>query len=237
MIGTPTRSTLPPPDRHAHDCRTADGGPAAPPSRQDAPVEASACCAAILAGGLGRRFGGVDKGGLIVGGRSIVARQIDLLRQLTSDLIIVTGHQDAYAHLGVPIVPDTIAGAGPLGGICTALERSTQPSVLIVACDMPFLSLAFLRHLLTRVQGVDVALPKTADGYHPLCAAYARTALPAIRARIRKGRLDVVGLVREVRVAEIGPAELAPFDPGCVMLSNVNTPHDLRQACAWADRE
>ncbi len=40
----------------------------------------------------------------------------------------------------------------------------------------------------------------------------------------------------DLRVAEIGPAELAGFDPEGRMLSNVNTPHDYRQACSRAPR-
>jgi molybdopterin-guanine dinucleotide biosynthesis protein A len=201
-----------------------------------------ACSAAILAGGRGRRMGGVDKGALQIGRRSIIAGQIELLRQLTPHLVIVTRDRSAYPDLGAsivadetPVVADETPGAGPLGGIATALAWSEQPYTLIVACDMPFLSLAFLQHLMTRVRGVDVAVPRSEDGYHPLCAAYARTLLPAVRARVKDGRLDVVGLVREARVAEIGPDELAAFDPDRVLLSNVNTPQDLHAACAWAD--
>jgi molybdenum cofactor guanylyltransferase len=195
------------------------------------------CAAAILAGGRARRLGGADKGHLVVGGRPIVERALEVLRQVTSDLVIIANEPAPYAHLGVPIEADAIPGAGPLGGILTALARTTFPYTLIVACDMPFLSVGFLRHLVRRGRGVDVALPKTEDGYHPLCAVYAQSVLPAVRARVTAGRLDVVGLVREVRVAEIGPEELEAFDPERVMLSNVNTPQDLRKACAWADRE
>jgi molybdopterin-guanine dinucleotide biosynthesis protein A len=201
------------------------------------PTATAAILAAILAGGRGRRLGGADKGALLVGGRSIIAGQVELLRQLTPHLVIVAGDGSAYAHLDVPVIADETAGAGPLGGIATALAHTELPYTLVVACDMPFLSLAFLQHLVTRVRGVDVALPRSEDGYHPLCAAYARTLLPAVRARVKDGRLDVVGLVREVRVAEIGPGELAAFDPGHVLLSNVNTPQDLHAACAWADQK
>jgi molybdopterin-guanine dinucleotide biosynthesis protein A len=211
---------------------------------QSSPPESNAvqsnpvvCGAAILAGGRGRRLGGVDKGALEIGGRAIIEGQIALLHQLTPDLVIVASEATAYAQLGVPVLVDEVAGVGPLGGIATALAHTHQPYTLIVACDMPFLSLAFLQHLVARVRGVEVALPRSEDGYHPLCAAYARTVLPAVRARLSDRRLDVIGLVRELRIAEIGPEELAAFDPGRVMLSNVNTPQDLRKACAWADRK
>lgn len=193
--------------------------------------------AAILAGGHGRRLGGVDKGSLAVGGRPIVARQVDVLRALTPDLVIVARDGAPYAGLGVPVVPDALPGLGPLGGIYTALLHATGAGSLVVACDMPFLSLAFLQHLMARAREADVVLPRSEEGYHPLCAVYARTLLPVIHARLQEARLDVIGLVREVRAAEIGPEELAAFDPEHVMLSNVNTPQDLRKACAWADRE
>jgi molybdopterin-guanine dinucleotide biosynthesis protein A len=195
------------------------------------------CTAAILAGGRGRRLGGADKGALLVGGHPIVERQIAVVGAIASRVVIVADDTARYAQFGVPVIGDEVAGAGPLGGIATALAWSDQPHCLIVACDMPFLSAAFLAHLLTRIGDADVALAQTADGYHPLCAAYARSLLPAVRARIQAGRLDVTGLVREVRAVIIGPEELAPFDPGHVMLSNVNTPRDLDEACAWADRE
>jgi molybdenum cofactor guanylyltransferase len=197
----------------------------------------SPCTAAILAGGHGRRLGGADKGALLVGGRTIVDRQIALLRQVASRIAIVTSDPARYPDAGVPVLVDEVADVGPLGGLATALAWSDQPYCLIVACDMPFLSAAFLQHLVTRAQGAEAALPRTERGCHPLCAAYARTLLPRVRARIAEGRLDVTGLVRDVRAVEIGPGELAAFDPEHVMLSNVNTRQDLEEACARADRE
>jgi hypothetical protein len=44
----------------------------------------------------------------------------------------------------------------------------------------------------------------------------------------------MAGLIREARRVEIGPDELARFDPEALMLCNVNTPHDYRQACSRA---
>lgn len=195
------------------------------------------CTAAILAGGRGTRLGGADKGALMVGGRTILARQLALLADVTSRVAIVTNAAARYQDLGVPVLVDDIADAGPLGGLATALAWSDAPYCLIVACDMPFLSAGFLRHLVARAQGSDAAVPRTSHGLQPLCAVYATALLPRVRARIAEGRRDVTGLVREVRAVELGPEELAPFDAGRVLLSNVNTPQDLDAACAWADRE
>ncbi len=136
----------------------------------------------------------------------------------------------------VEVVPDAMPGHGPLGGIYTALLRSEAAITIIVACDMPFLSAPFLEHLVATVGEVEVAVPRSAEGFHPLCAAYSGTVLPTVREHLARGRLAVVDLLREVRVAEIGPETMAGFDPEHIMLSNVNTPQDYDRACALADR-
>lgn len=199
--------------------------------------------AAILVGGRARRMHGVDKSMLDVDGLPILERQLAVLRQLSDDIMIVTragaprdGESSSpFARLGLRIVSDVISDAGPLGGIHAALVNAHAPVTLVVACDMPFLSLEFLRHLAARVEGVDVAVPRTPDGYHPLCAAYAHTARPFVERQLARGVLKVSALFSmDLRVAELGPAELAGFDPEGRMLSNVNTPHDYRQASSRA---
>lgn len=198
--------------------------------------------AAILVGGRARRMHGLDKSTLDVDGLPILERQLAVLRQLSDDLLIVTrsgaprdGDDSRFARPGLRIVSDEISDAGPLGGIHAALVHAKAPVTLVVACDMPFLSLAFLRHLAARVKGMDVAVPRTTDGYHPLCAAYAQTARPFVERQLARGVLQVSALFSmDLRVAELGPDELAGFDPEGRMLSNVNTPHDYRQACSRA---
>jgi molybdopterin-guanine dinucleotide biosynthesis protein A len=190
--------------------------------------------AAILAGGRARRMQGLDKSALEIGGRSILARQISILQALTPELLIVANDPARFEATGLRVVPDAVPDAGPLGGLYTALLSTTAPCLVLVACDMPFLALPFLRHLVTRVQGVEVCVPRTADGYHPLCAAYARSLLPAIAERLARRDLEMAGLIREARRVEIGPDELTRFDPEARMLCNVNTPHDYRQACSRA---
>jgi molybdopterin-guanine dinucleotide biosynthesis protein A len=200
----------------------------------------SETAAAILAGGRARRMHGLDKSALDIGGRSILSRQIEILQALTPELLIVG--DPARVHVpgsgsegpGIRVVADRLPDAGPLGGLYTALLETTAPYLVLVACDMPFLALPFLQHLALRVRDADaeVAVPRTDDRYHPLCAAYARTLLPRIQDRLARQELEMAGLIREARRVEIGPDELARFDPEALMLCNVNTPHDYRQACS-----
>ena len=188
------------------------------------------CTAAIIAGGDARRFGGCDKGALAIGEARIIDREIAVLREVADHLLIVANDPDRYRSLGLPIVEDLVPGAGALGGIYTAITVARDTPTLVVACDMPFLSARFLRHLAIAGGEVDVAIPRTAEGYEPLCASYSRGCADPIRRRIDAGALAVLGLLSDVRVREIGPEEIAPYDPDGTLFFNVNTPDDYARS-------
>jgi len=193
------------------------------------------CTAAILAGGRARRLGGRDKSTLPIAGSRVIDRQIDVLRAVADHLLIVSNGPDQYADLDLPIVADLIPGAGALGGLYTALVSSPTPQTLVVACDMPFLSVAFLKHLVMIGRDVDAAVPRTQEGYEPLCASYSRDCVGPIRRRIEAGALKVTSFLGDVRMREIGPDELTGFDPEGTLFLNVNTPDDYARALNLLD--
>ncbi len=192
--------------------------------------------AAILAGGRARRFGGRDKGLLTIGGRAIIERQMDVLAGVAERVFVVADDAGPYAPLGLQVVPDVVAGAGSLGGILTALTAAGEEGVLVLACDMPFVTTPFLRHVLEAGPEADVALPRSTDGPHPLCACYAQTCAGPVRERIEAGALRVQDLLATLRVREICGPELSAFDPDGLLLLNVNTPDDYARALARPQR-
>jgi molybdopterin-guanine dinucleotide biosynthesis protein A len=187
--------------------------------------------AAIIAGGQARRFGGREKAFLEIDGVRIIDRQLAALRPVTPDLVVVVADRpERYAGLGVPVVVDLIAGAGALGGIYTAVASSRADRTIVVACDLPFLTAEFLAHLARAGRGADVVIPRTAAGYEPLCACYARAAADPIRRRIEAGALKAADVPPGLQVREIGPEEIARFDHDGRLLLNVNTPDDYARA-------
>src|SRR5438105_3476011 len=128
--------------------------------------------AAILGGGRARRFGGRDKGALVVDGRSIFERQISQLTQITADILLVGGELPAGTLAAVRHVADRVPGCGPLGGLHAALSEARGDAIVVIACDMPYVTAPLLRHLLALVREADAVVPRTDHGYHPLCAAY-----------------------------------------------------------------
>jgi len=197
-------------------------------------VEASTTTAAIVAGGRARRFAGQDKSRLVVEGRTIIVRQVDVLQRVASRVFVVGHTSESFADLNLPTYPDRIPGAGALGGIYTALTVDGPDAVLVVACDMPFVSPAVARLVTSRAPEADVVAPRVGEQWETLHACYGKACLGPMERRLRAGRLKITGFFDEVRVLAIPEAEIARLaDPARVFM-NVNTPEELARARALA---
>lgn len=182
---------------------------------------------AILAGGHARRFGGRDKGLLSVDGRSVLARQLDALASVTDDILLVGRRFERPlhgVHTSVRCVSDRVPDCGPLGGLDAALAEAREAAVIVLACDMPFVTGALLAHLATLLGGADAVVPRTERGYHPLCAVYTRACREVVSRRLTGGNLALMALLDDLRVRAVPADELAVFGDPARLLANVNTP-------------
>jgi molybdopterin-guanine dinucleotide biosynthesis protein A len=190
---------------------------------------------AIIAGGPARRLGGVAKPFLTVGGRTIADRQLALLRAAFPRVLVVANDPAPWAPLGAEVVPDRVAGAGPMGGIQAALTAAGDyDAVVCVGGDLAFIEPALLAVLRDRAPEAAALAPRSSIGAEPLCARYGRALLPAIDARVQAGQLALHTLLEEVDTAWIDGAELTALDPDGRCFFNINTPDDLRRADALA---
>ncbi len=216
--------------------------------------------AAVLAGGRGRRLGGVDKWRVLVGGRPVGQRCLDTLTRLFDRVLVVgrghpwgdggqaqrvEGEGPAPAvQAGVIPVADLVSGAGPLGGLLTALSASRGRPVFVAAQDMPFLDEGLIRHMLfvaARAEGsFDALLPAWGGFIEPLHAIYGQEVLERLRRLLSSsGTLAgrrVTDAFAGLRVLEISEAVVRLFGDPTVTFLNVNTPEDLALAEAIALR-
>ncbi len=183
--------------------------------------------AAIIAGGLATRFGGQDKSRLHISGLSIISRQVAMLQPLTDDLFVVATQRERFADTTLRVVPDVLPGTGVLGAILTALESTDADRVLVVACDLPFLTTALMQRLLDLASDADGAWVHTPSGAEPLIACYRRHAAPRVRQEIEAGRLRAADLGRVLTLGEIGLDELRTFGEPSRLIANINSPKDL----------
>jgi molybdopterin-guanine dinucleotide biosynthesis protein A len=158
---------------------------------------------------------GRDKARLPFRGGDLVSTVADAVARAAGNVTLV-GHAELTA------IPDRYPGEGPLGGILTALHYTSTDWNLIVACDMPQVSAAFLGELLARaiLSPADVMLPCGPDGLpQPLCAVYHRRALAALEDHFARGVRKVTAALATLAVERLAVAELSLFQ-------NVNTPED-----------
>jgi molybdopterin-guanine dinucleotide biosynthesis protein A len=184
---------------------------------------------AILVGGAGRRLGGAVKPSLRIGDETIVQRQIRAFHDAGVTHISLVGRWTAVEQTSARVhhVADAVHGGGALGGLYTALLASTGDTVIVVAGDMPFVTAGWLREL-AHLDEHDAKVPRVACTWHPLCAAYRRRVARSIKARIDRGAIRVTEALQDFRVLEV--TDLEPFDPTGMLLMNVNTPDDFREA-------
>jgi molybdopterin-guanine dinucleotide biosynthesis protein A len=186
----------------------------------------------ILAGGVSSRMKR-DKALLEIGGAPLLMRTARLLESVAGALSVI-GDPAAYASFAMPVIADDWPGAGPLGGIATALRASRAPWNLVVACDLPYLTSEWLDFLVSRAMAsaADAVLPMNALGAEPLCAMYHKRGEPAIRGALESGIRKVTDGLQNIRVETIVPAEWKAFDSEGLLFKNMNLPRDYREAAA-----
>lgn len=130
--------------------------------------------AAVLAGGRSSRMGR-DKALLPWRGERLVDRQLRLLGSLRPERLMLSVRSGAdYGRPEIETVPDLQRDRGPLGGLEALLERSPATHLLVIAVDMPMLSVDFLRALVARCAPGRGVVPRHGGGLEPLAAIYPR---------------------------------------------------------------
>ena len=187
----------------------------------------------VLAGGRSRRLGR-DKAVETIAGQSLIARVLDSLSHVAQELVVVVNDHERARELPLPdsvvtavdIYPDT----GSLGGIFTGLTASSNRWGIVVACDMPFLNLDLLEHLLAFREGHDLVVPVIDHRPEPTHAAYSKVCLPAIETRLRANDLKIAKFFDDVRAKYISQRRVEEIDPGGLSFFNINTEEDLTRA-------
>lgn len=180
----------------------------------------------VLAGGQGRRMGGVDKGLQPLDGRPMVAWAIERLAPQVDEILVNANQNvDAYARFGFRVVPDAVGGfAGPLAGLHAGLAAAAHPLAITVPCDSPFLPLDLVSRLREKLSGNDIAVAKTGDQAHPVFALARKSVLPHLEAFLAAGGRKIDAWYATLAVVEVS------FDDQPEAFRNINTLEELGAA-------
>ncbi len=184
----------------------------------------------ILAGGKSTRMG-ADKAFVTLDGRTLLARALELARAVTPDVRVV-GDPAKFAGFG-PVVEDVFRDCGPLGGIHAALRVSNTELNLILAVDVPLVSLALLQYLIRRARdsaSATITVVGAGGGWQPLCAVYRRDFVDVAEQSLREGRYKIDALFETTQTQVIREEELEAAGFSLKMFRNLNTREELEAA-------
>ncbi len=187
--------------------------------------------AALLVGGKSSRLG-EDKSLLIceAGEEPLYKKQLTKLRQI-SDLPILlairSGQKFEQLPHDVELVPDRLAGQGPLSALASCLEYSKSEWLLVLAVDLPQISPAYLKNLVSEARQSGRGIVPRIDGrWEPLAAVYPRRLLKKIQTHLSAEQLSLQKLIQEaVTDGLLIAREVSPTER--LLFSNLNTQEDL----------
>jgi molybdenum cofactor guanylyltransferase len=189
----------------------------------------------VLAGGLARRMGGVDKALIVIGGATILDRVLGVLRAACAEIVVnANGNPARFARYGLPVIPDSVPDfAGPLAGILAGLDWAAvnRPDLAWVASvpgDCPFMpdDLIMRLHEARQNAGVPLACARSGDWRHPVVGLWPVALREDLRhALVEEGLRKIEAWTARHGVA-IAHWPAKPVDP----FFNVNTPEDTAEA-------
>ncbi len=192
----------------------------------------------LLAGGRSKRMG-EDKAQLVWQGRPLWQVQLEKLLELESPYCLVAcreeqslhleGDDEAVAWLFDPVDDEN----GPLGAIARSLSSITVPT-LVLAVDMPFMTVDFLRTRLELSQELGCFFA-TAHGIEPMTGCYSPAMLPVMEKRLARGEKSLQKLITEC--VELGLAKVIPLNAEEeTLFTNANTPGEWQDCQHFKDR-
>lgn len=179
----------------------------------------------ILAGGLGRRMGGVNKGLQRLNGKPLALHVAERLAPQIDELLInVNQNIEQYAAFGYRIVADQIPDfAGPLAGLHAALSAAAHPLVATAPCDSPFLPADLVSRLFSALTATDadLAVARTFEQPHPVFCLCKRDVLPHLTEFLAGGGRKFDRWYATLNVVEVA------FDDEAEAFENINTREEL----------
>ena len=166
---------------------------------------------------------GSPKAFLPIDGEPMIRRVLAALRAAVGTVVVVAAEGQELPPLpaGVLVARDPVPDGGPLVGFAAgwATLPSAVSAAFVASCDLPLLHPDFVRHLLASLGDAMAAVPRDAEGLHPLAAAYRRAAADTAASLLAAGRRSMHGLL-----AALPAVTTVEGFPHARSLRNVNTP-------------
>jgi molybdopterin-guanine dinucleotide biosynthesis protein A len=192
--------------------------------------------AVILAGGRGRRMGGVNKALLTRDGEIFLVRQARACFGWTDEVLLAGGDPLFAAAqdeaLGLKPVPDLYAEAGPLAGLHAGFSAASHSYIWLLACDQPLASAdaaSLLYRLLVASPTDAAAIPVIAGKPQPLHGVFRRETVKQAGELLQRGERKLLALLDAIPWIAVPGEVFAGIGVSLDFSFDVDTPEDYRR--------
>jgi molybdenum cofactor guanylyltransferase len=190
-------------------------------------ISAKDVTAVILAGGMGRRMGGQDKGLVNYKKGTLIEHVIAGISQQTDNILINANRNiDVYSRFGYPIVEDSLSDfQGPLAGFYAAMAAVNSDYILTLPCDGPFVTIDYLSSMVDALNQNDYEMAIASDGerMQPVYALLPVDLRPSLEQFLKEGHRKIDRWYKQHQYT------LVEFDASTRLFTNINTPEDIQE--------
>lgn len=199
--------------------------PSAQDDRRGSPPGFGEPIVAVLAGGTGRRLGG-EKALAPLRGRPLIAYPLSAAAETGLEVIVVAKRGSRLPPLRCELILDDEHSTHPIRGILMAQRHAAGRPVVVLACDMPFLTGALVAWLASRPAS---AVVEAGGRMHPLLARYEPVLAPVFE-RTLHDRGSLRAAVAAADPLRLSEQALRAFGDPSRLCFNVNDHDDLARA-------
>ncbi len=186
-------------------------------------MELPDCTAAIIAGGMSRRFGS-PKYLAVFNGRRLIDLALDLATTLCAQVLIVAGKNHLQIDRKVQIFADLVEGCGPLGGIFTALKQARSEWIAVLPVDMPLLQADVYQRLWQARTGQRPVVAHSGGKMESMVSLWHQSHLQFIEQSLKLGRWSVHHTLEDLQAVSVTFPENQQYQ-----FANINFRSDLEK--------
>jgi molybdenum cofactor guanylyltransferase len=190
----------------------------------------------ILAGGQGKRMGGLNKALLSLGGETLIERQIRVASESADEIVVVSNdpalNDRLRSYPSVRVVSDRYIGKGPLAGLHVGLESATHSLVWLLGCDQPYPHAGAARFLIEKMESgfYQAALPVVGGKLQPLHAIYRKEVGGAAESLLKRGERRFLALLEQIPWCRVEERQFAEQGFPLDFTNDVDTPEQYERA-------
>jgi molybdopterin-guanine dinucleotide biosynthesis protein A len=187
--------------------------------------------ALILAGGKSTRMG-FDKQTITLDGTKLIQKTISDLKSIFNEIIISTNNFDLYKDEKLILIKDLIPEKGPLGGIYSALKKSSSEYMYVIACDMPNINPKYIKYMMKILETskYDACITRKDNWIESFNAFYSMSIIEKLEKHLKQEeRTSNFQFINSINCYYVQEETARKFSPKWEMFANINTVNDLER--------